>query len=411
MTAPTSPTPAAAPRSIFTPLLLATMFASYLGFGLIEGGFGVIWPEILDRFGVSDGFFGTASFIGLLASFPIFFFGGKLSDRFDNRAIVAAAFVGLVVAIGVAYAGVGALPFIALMMLRGISFGLTDLGLNALAMDYEQERPRHIMSPLHAMYSLGALAGALVVGAVFALDFGLAANFLVFGAYFLLLAIIAGTTMIGRPRPRRTDGAPVSFAASLRLLRNREILLLAILAAVCMFGEVLIAQWSGIYLRDERGMGEDVRVVAVAAYGGLMFVGRMLNGPIVHAIGPRRTVLAQGALIFVGGALIVSELPGWLAIAGCGLVGLGLAGIIPLALSVAGLAAPGEAGAASGAIMVVGYIGLATAPFIAGRVAELISARAVMTMEAICGAVVVLLGLRIASRTMRRSADSQGGEE
>ena len=380
------------------------MFAAYLGFGLIEGGFGVIWPEILDRFGVSDGFFGTASFIGLLASFPIFFFGGKLSDRFDNRAIVAFAFAALVAAIGIAIVGAGAIPFVALMLLRGSAFGLIDLGLNALAMDYEQERPRHIMSPLHAMYSLGALLGALVVGAVFALDYGLAANFVVFGAYFLVLSIVAASTMIGRPRLRRTDGAPVSFAASVRLLRNREILLLAVLAAVCMFGEVLIAQWSGIYLRDERGMGEEIRVIAVMAYGGLMFVGRMLNGAVVQSIGPRRTVLAQGALIFVGGALIVSGLPGWLAILGCGLTGLGLAGIIPLALSVAGLAAPGEAGAASGAIMVVGYVGLATAPFVSGRVAELLSVRAVMTMEVLCGAVVVVLGLRIASRTMRRGS-------
>jgi MFS family permease len=128
----------------------------------------------------------------------------------------------------------------------------------------------------------------------------------------------------------------------------------------------------------------------------------MGNGPLVAWIGPRRTVLVQGTLIFAGGALIVSGLPGWLAIAGCGLVGLGLAGIIPLALSVAGLAAPGQGGAASGAIMVVGYLGLASAPFVAGRVAELVSVRAVMTMEALCGAVVVVLGTRIVSRTMRR---------
>jgi len=409
VTAPTSNAqPSAAPRSIFTPLLLATMFAAYLGFGLIEGGFGVIWPEILDRFGISDGFFGTASFIGLLASFPIFFFGGALSERFDNRAIVAVAFAALVAAMAIALGGGGALPFIVLMLLRGAAFGLTDLGLNALAMDYEQERPRHIMSPLHAMYSLGAFSGALVVGAVFALDLDLEANFWIFGAYFLALAVIAATTMIGRPRPRRSDGSSVSFTATLALLRNREILLLAVLAAVCMFGEVVIAQWSGIYLRDERGMGEGARVSALVAYGALMFVGRMANGPLVARMGPRGTVLLQGGLIFAGGALIVSGLPGWLPIAGCGLVGLGLAGIIPLALSVAGIAAPGEAGAASGAIMVVGYIGLASAPFIAGRVAELVSVRAVMTMEAICGLVIVLLGTRIVSSTMRREALAHG---
>jgi MFS family permease len=144
-------------------------------------------------------------------------------------------------------------------------------------------------------------------------------------------------------------------------------------------------------------------VLAVAFYGLFMFAGRMLNGPIVRRLGPRSTVLLQGAAIFAGGVLIVSGLPGWVAITGCALTGLGLAGVIPLALSVAGLEAPGEAGAASGAIMVVGYIGLASAPFVAGIVAETVSTRAVMTMEALCGLVIVALGVRIASRTMVRA--------
>jgi MFS family permease len=162
-----------------------------------------------------------------------------------------------------------------------------------------------------------------------------------------------------------------------------------------------VSQWSGIYLHDERHAGSTTRVLAIALYGALMLAGRAFNGPIVQHLGTRRTLIAEGVCTATGAGLIFSGGPAWLAILGAGLAGLGLAGMIPLALSISGVLHPTEAATASGAILLIGYIGLALGPFIAGLVATLTSARGVMLLGLIAGGLVVLLGLQLQSTTMK----------
>ena len=59
-----------------------------------------------------------------------------------------------------------------------------------------------------------------------------------------------------------------------------------------------------------------------------------------------------------------------LAIAGCGLAGLGLAGIMPLALSTGGSRFPLEGAAVPGAVLLVGYTGLAGGPLLTGLLSD-----------------------------------------
>jgi MFS family permease len=97
--------------------------------------------------------------------------------------------------------------------------------------------------------------------------------------------------------------------------------------------------------------------------------------------------------------------PLWLAVLGCGLAGLGLAGLIPLALSIGGVLFPRESASVSGAVLLIGYVGLAAAPFLAGLVATLISARVVMALTAVAGLLVVTIAFRLRATRMVHGAD------
>jgi hypothetical protein len=61
----------------------------------------------------------------------------------------------------------------------------------------------------------------------------------------------------------------------------------------------------------------------------------------------------------------------------------------------AGAAVPGATGAASGATLAGGYLGFAGAPVLAGLVASLFSARAVMAGIALAGFLIIAMALRI----------------
>lgn len=385
-------------------IVLIVMFSGYLSIGLVDGGGGVLWPEVIDGFGVSDGLYGVASGLGLVIAFPVMLFAGRIADRFDKRTILFGAFVAMALSSGVLAFGAGALMLTLVMVLRGFSVSLFDLGNNSIAIEYERDSGRHVLGPLHASYSGGALLGALIIWAAFALGGSYKAVFGGFAVAFAIAAIVAWKARSGEAAPSvRTE--PVSISATIRLLKIRDIRLLGAVTALCMFAEIVVSQWSGIYLNDERHAGSTTRVLAIALYGALMFAGRVFNGPIVQTLGTRRTLIAEGISTAAGAALIFSGGPTWLAVIGAGLAGLGLAGMIPLALSIAGVLHPEEGATASGAILLIGYLGLAIGPFIAGLVSTLTSPRGVMMLGFVAGALVVLLGLQLQSTTMKHGRE------
>ena len=141
-------------------------------------------------------------------------------------------------------------------------------------------------------------------------------------------------------------------------------------------------------------------MIAIALYGLTMFLGRLFMEPIVHWLGPRQTLIADGVCTALGGALMLSGLPQPLVMLGFALAGLGLAGMIPLALSIAGVVAPQQSAAATGAVMFVSYLGLAFGPMLAGAIATLATARAVMGLEVLAGLLAALFALGVVTNSI-----------
>lgn len=376
--------------------LLTLMFGGFIGLGLLDGGSGVLWTDVLDVFGVSKGTFGLLSGLGLALAFPLLLFGGRLVERFDNRLLLALSFLGMAIACLGLFSGRGGIALFALILLiRSFSVTLLDLANNSLAMDFERATSRHVMSPLHAGFSGGTLAGAGLVWLVFAAGGGFRAVYL--GLATVMAVAVVWAIYLSRTvnLPHQREANDVSPSLALALLRRSDIRLLAILTGLSFGGEALISQWAAIYLRDEREFSARIGVFAIAAYGFAMFIGRVSNGPVSAALGKRVTILIQGGITVLGGVLIFAGGPAVIAIIGCGLAGLGLAGTGPLALSLAGAAIPGAPGAASGATLAGGYLGFAGAPILAGLVASTISVRGVMVGVALTGMLVIVMALRV----------------
>ncbi len=377
-------------------LLLAVMFGGFIATGLIDGGGGVLWPEVTDDFGVSGGVFGLAAGLGLLVGFPVMAFSGKLADRFDQRtlllmAFVVAAIVSLLIVVG---APGGALLLIGIFLLRGLASSVIDLSNNALAIDVERSTGRHILGPLHAMYSAGSLAGALGVWIVFTLGGGYRTVYLIFALCFLVLALMAWRSR-ALPAPPTAPTESVAVSTTLSLLRVGEIRLLGAIAALSMFGTILFSQWVGLYLDEVHEAGQTARVLAVAAYGAMKIVGRLVSGPILLRIGVRSTLVGYGSLLAAGGILVSLDAPIAVAVIGCGVAGLGLAGLLPLTLSIGGSRFASEGTAVAGVLLFIGYTGLVAGPLLAGLMTTLVSDWIVMPLTALAGLLVIVAAFRL----------------
>ena len=367
--------------------------------GLMEGSAGALWPDVIDAFDVSKGAFGVASGVGLSLALPVLVFGGRLTSWFDKRVLLSVAAALLVLASLGFTIGYGLAVLAALLAVRAAGIALIDLASNALAMEVEQQTGRHLMSPLHSGFSAGIVVGAGLAWMILAIDGGYRA------VYSVLAVLLAGFIAVGlreriaRPFPRPIPTATGSAVAT-ALYQRADIRLLTAVIAVAFCGELLLAQWIGIYLRDELGFSATIGVRAVLLLGGAMLVGRLINTKLTARLGPRRSLLIQGMTLTIGGVLLVATETAWLTVLGCGVVGLGIAGIAPTALSLAGVAVPSSPGAASGAALMGGYLGVALIPFAAGGIASVASVRVVLLVETVFGLFVIAAAINL-DRWMR----------
>ena len=135
-----------------------------------------------------------------------------------------------------------------------------------------------------------------------------------------------------------------------------------------MATEGSVGDWSGTYLARS-GVDASATAAGYAAFSCLMITGRIVGDGIVGAAGPRATV-GLGALIAAAGLAISAAWPGLAGgIIGFGLVGAGLANVVPVLFSVAGrMGSSSAAGVASAATS--GYAGLLIGPVAIGAVAS-----------------------------------------
>jgi hypothetical protein len=112
-----------------------------------------------------------------------------------------------------------------------------------------------------------------------------------------------------------------------------------------------------------------------------MITGRLVGDGIVGAAGPRATI-GLGALIAAAGLAISAAWPGLAGgVLGFGLVGAGLANVVPVLISVAGRTGSSPAvGVASAAT--AGYAGLLIGPVVIGAVASAVGLRSTILMLA-----------------------------
>jgi MFS family permease len=172
----------------------------------------------------------------------------------------------------------------------------------------------------------------------------------------------------------------------------RALVLICLLSVVI---ESVVFVWSVIYLRDELHSPAVVGGVGFALFNSAMFVGRILNTPLVARYGMRASLMFSGLGLVLAAVLLLVAHQIALAIAALALLGLGVAGIFPTIVGAAGDILPGKSGLLTGVIMSSAYVAFMVTPPIVGWIAELNSWRAAMLLVLVSGAAVLGLAARL----------------
>jgi hypothetical protein len=327
--------------------------------------------------------------LGSLCAMPL---AGQILDRRPSAQVVRAAALVTCLWLPLPLLARTPVELGALLLVLGAVNGSMDVAMNAHGVAVERELPRPIMSSLHGGWSLGGFAasGLVVVATAVGIDPRL------WGAIVgvaLCLAMLAVATRLGGASMHSGDSGG-GFA-----LPSRGVLLIGILCLLAMVTEGAVADWGGIYLRQNLGAGD----LAATAYAGfsLGMAASRLGGDVLNTrFGPARLLRGGTALVAIAlaGVLLIGEPVA--AVLGFALAGLGLANAVPLLFSAAGRVPP--AGPSLAAVFTVGYTAFIAGPPVIGVLADQIGLPNTLGLLVLAALSVTALGGRIYRTTPAR---------
>jgi fucose permease len=323
-------------------------------------------PWIQERFDLSKSAMGlliTGMAIAVIVAFPV---AGQAIVRHGSERIVWVG--GIACALAVTLPVLAPAPLLVALGLfaLGAASATQDVAMNSHGVHVEHGIGRPIMSSLHAGWAFGGMAGAGFAAALSALGVDPRAAVAVASAV-MLVVLFACARRIGHGSAAEGDAAP-SFA-----LPSRGVVLLAVLCLLVMVTEGAMADWGGLYLRQDLGASAALAALAYSFFTAGMTVGRVAGDWINRRIGP--VALLRWGAILTGvplGALLLIGQPA-AALAGLFLVGLGVANGVPLMFSAAGRQPDIATGSGIAAVSSMGSLGFLAGPPVIGVVADAIS--------------------------------------
>lgn len=211
------------------------------------------------------------------------------------------------------------------------------------------------------------------------------AHFTLAAASLLTAGLVATVWLL--PDPGEGTVEPV-FARP-----NRKLAVLGIVAFCALLTEGVVNDWSAVYLSEIVGAGPGIAASGFAAFSLTMAIVRLLSDHIVARAGPVVFVRGAGVVATAGLALVLLGGTPLSGVAGFGLLGAGLAGVLPVVFGVAGGQDHGGSGPTIAAVSTFGYLGFLSGPVFVGAVGEFLSLRtALLAVVALTVFMTILAG-------------------
>ena len=353
-------------------------------------------PAVKDELDLSAGMLGLVMAgpgLGALAGSQL---GGLLVERIGSRAVSGLAPVVLSVPLGLVPLAQSGWQLMGVLVLLGAADGCTSVAMNAQAVLVQSRYGRAVLNSMHAVRSIGAVAGGLAGVATVSLGLTLTAQFVLMALLLAALSAVGACGLLpedGQAAERGGAGASGSGAepsgpGTHGRSRRTTVFLLALMVFLAALVEDAPASWSGVYLR-ETGADAATAAAGYAAFSAGGVVTRLVNDRLADRVG-WAGLIRTGALCcaaVLAGALLLGR-PGF-ALFAFVVAGAGISAVFPGAFTAAGaLPRPGRA---MGQIGFAGNLGWLLVPPLIGGAATLVGLPAAMGLLVVAAAAVALL--------------------
>lgn len=207
------------------------------------------------------------------------------------------------------------------LFFTGASYSCLNITMNTCASEMELQGNMRIISTMHGLWSLGAMAGSAVTGAI--IGGGMEAPTYVLGLLFfnLVFIFLVRKPLMGVPEPvpSKTNEKKQIF-----IWPNRVLWVLIIIGLCVSLTEGSMTDWAGVYMRETLSVPETRMGWGFATYALFMASGRLLGDGLIGIFGSRRLLQFCGILAFSGLMILAANLGLAFSLLGFMLTGAGV---------------------------------------------------------------------------------------
>ncbi|MBF8186469.1 MFS transporter [Nonomuraea sp. K274] len=378
-----------------TPDLRNARYGAVLTFvlaGLMVGTMTVRIPALTDKLALSESTVGAVLLAWGLGALVTMQSMRRVMAGAGSRAVLRVG--GPLTALGlIAVAFAPDLPsLLAAVVFFGMAFGTVDVAMNAQGSTVEQAYGRPLMNGMHAGWCVGAISAGVLGSLSIAAGLSFTANVALVGVLSLPVMVLLGRTYL-------PEAATAERATAGRRRMPPIVYLLGTIMFFAFMVEGTVADWNGLYMRDELGAPEALAALGYPVFETGMLVARLIGDRLRVRFGVRGMLTVSGVATAGFFAVVLVAPAAMVAVFAMFFVGLGVATISPLTLSLAGTAtdAPGPAIAQAGAM---GYAGLLLGPVVIGFLSDATSLRTALGIGVVLG-VLIALAARLLPRAER----------
>ena len=366
------------------------------GLFTVLGVFSAVWgvhiPSVKHQYALGEAALSLVLVAVAMGAVTALLFAGRVIGRLGarNTAVVCAVIMACMLSLVLHWPSLGWL--LPSMLVFGASLSVYDVAINTEGSVLEAAGGRPIMGSLHGMFSLGAMGGAAMASAL--IGRGVPAPWQLAGVgVAVAVCIVVGSRWM-LPTPPATEEAKVHFTWP-----RGALLIMGLLTFAGMSAEGVMFDWCVLYLQQEVRMSHELAAVGYSACAGAMAVMRFAADRLRARYSEQRLIRASGTVTALAMLVVLWGPNPWIAIAGCGVVGAGLAMIVPILYGAASRVPGTTPAAAIAAVSSIGYAGFMVGPPLIGTIAQYASLTAAMAVVVVAATILALSARYVPEKT------------
>ncbi len=363
--------------------------------GVVFGTWASRIPAISDFHNLSPASLGLLIFLMGFSAVIAFSVFGRAADRYGAATITKRTTCTLIpltlIFIGFANSIWMLIP--ALIFFGGIHGGV-DVAMNAWAVEVERKDNRPLMSSFHGMWSLGSGigAGSGVLATYYKTEVPMHFTMTSIIIFLVVLSVVT-IPFKSIKNKKNTKGPFISIPKG-------ALLPVAFITFFASLGEGVVADWSAIFLRSISELPNGSAALGFTIFSLCMFGMRLAGDKLALKFGASKIARYSG-LVALAGSLVILTFDSLIPLmVGFGLIGLGIAVIIPLSFSRAGKDKEISQGVAIASIATLGYGGMLLGPLLVGIIAEVTSIKAGFLLLPILAFLIFLLSKHLSVKSL-----------